>query len=470
MAKYDLLLRGTTLADPRNKVNGRYDLGIAGGRVVEVGRDLPGAAAARIVDMSGYTAVPGVIDTHTHILGPAQRMMALAGVCTALDMSDFRGMFAEFPERGCGMNVAGLQAIGPWAGDTPTEAEVGREVQRAVADGAIGIKMIGGHRPSTPAATELMIEMANRAKVYVAFHVGSTETGSHLKGLLEAVRLAAGNCLHIAHVNSYLRGMVRDPVEEVLEGLAAIEGKTNLVSESYLAVINGTSGRIGSDNLPSSHVTRNCLKMRGYTPDRDGLEAAIRDGYGLIQSEQGGINVLVTGPEGAELWKSRGTQVSMSFPVNQPQSTFLCAVRKDAKKRFIVDAISTDGGGIPRNVTVEYGLLLVRYQAMTFEEWIWKASAMGAIMLGLKDKGHLGVGADADVTVLDRDLGKAVMTIVAGKIIMAHGVIYGSGGTVITTPHGEAAVKASGVDYRIVHPEEMLLYTKGRHWPVPESR
>ncbi len=478
--KYDLILRAAHVIDPVNGTDAVLDIGIVAGKVAEMGPSLSGADAKEIIDLSGYTAIPGVIDTHTHVDGPAHRMMAKAGVCTALDMSEMRGVVRDFPVRACGLNIAGLQVIGPWpdADAVPSEAEVAKAIDAATADGAIGIKIIGGHLPSTPAATERMIEMANRAKVYVAFHCGTTEAGSNLKGLLEAVELAGDNSLHIAHVNSYLRGTVADPMDEVRQGLAAIDGKKNLVSESYLAIINGTGGSFGPDGLPHSHVTRINLRMGGYSVDLKGMEAAIADGYGMVQIEEGGETVLVTGTRGVAIWKERDTKVGMSFPVNQPQSTFLCAVRKGKGGGFVVDAISTDGGGIPRNVAVEYGLALVKYRALTMNEFVSKVSTAGARMLGLKDKGHLGVGADADITVLDMREGKAAMTIVGGKVVMAHGVVYGTGGTIITTPRGEAKVKAaveaanagagagpSGAAampfrYQTVHPEEMLIYTK----------
>jgi len=458
--RYDVLYRGGRVIDPANQVDAVLDVGVADGKVVELAAELPGARAGRIVGLAGYTVIPGVIDTHTHVKGPAQRMMALAGVCTALDMADMRTVLSEWPEWSAGMNIAGLQNVGHWPGEAPAEAELRRLLDEAVADGAIGLKIVGGHSPSTPATTAKLIELANRAGIYVAFHVGTTETGSDLRGLIESVELAGDNCLHICHVNSYLRGLVRDPAEEVLEGLAAIEGRRNLVSESYLAIINGTGGRIGPDGLPASHVTRNCLKMRNYEVSEKGLEQAIMDGYCLVKVTEGGVTVIYVGQKGVDLWRAAGTNVPVSFPVNSPQATFLCAVRRDRAGEFVVDAIATDGGSTPRNVAVEYGLSLVRYQALTMNEFILKASTVGAKMLGLPNKGHLGAGADADLTVLDMQQGQAAMTIVGGRIIMAHGVLYGSGGTILTTPRGEAKVRQLGYDYQLVRPEEMLLYTK----------
>ncbi len=462
IVKYELILKSARVVDPTNEIDEVLDLGIADGKIVEVGEDLPAVDARELVDLEGLTAIPGVIDTHVHIRGPAHRMMARAGVCTALDMADGGDVLRALPELGAGLNVAALQTMPAYEGPAPGREEGMKHIEKALEEGSIGIKLIGGHSPSSPAATERFIALANEARSYVAFHVGSTETGSHLRGLLEAVELAGENCLHVAHVNSYLRGITGDPAAEALEGLGAMAGKDNLVSESYLSVINGTGGAIGDDGLPTSHVTRNCLKMRGYTPDRDGLERAIADGYGLVQVLEGGHTVLVTGSEGVAVWKDRGTDVSMSFPVNKPEASFLCATRKDDRDQFVVDAISTDGGGIPRNVAVEYGLSLVRYGALTMGEFVHKTSRAGALMLGLKDKGHLGVSADADLTIIDEEVGRAVMTVVGGRIVMAHGIVYGTGGTIITTPKGERAAREVGAGVVVVEPEDFLLFNKSK--------
>jgi hypothetical protein len=328
--------------------------------------------------------------------------------------------------------------------------------------GAIGIKFFGARGPCTPETLEAMIGAANERRVYVACHSGSVRTGSDLNGLLESIEVAGKNHLHIAHINSYVRGMIKDPVEEVVIGLNALKGKRNIVSESYLSVINGTYGRV-SENPPGAPVRpNNHLKKGGYESTVKGMEQAITDGWGQVVVEEGGNVYLLHGPEGVERWRERHGDVMMSFPVNVPEATFLCAVKKDETGRFIVDAISTDGGLWPRNVAVENGLALVRYKALTLEEFVTKASTVGAAMLGLPDKGHLGTGSDADITVLDLERGKAVMSMVGGKVIMAHGIVYGKGGTVITTKKGIEAARRAGLPFRQVDVEDMLIYSKAR--------
>jgi predicted amidohydrolase len=463
MAHFDLLLVDGRVVDPLNKLDGRFDIGIVDGKVKTVKSGIDRRTADKIVDLRGRTAIPGVIDSHMHAEKAGYRMMAKVGVVTGVDFSERADVLCEnVKARGSGMNVATLANVRSYGTAPGTEierTEIERIVKRSVEDGALGVKITGGHNPFTPDTTREIIEIANQQRAYVAFHVGTTTTSSNLPGLKEAVELAGKNSLHVAHVNSYLRGLTKDPVEESLEGLAALRGKRNIVSESYLAIINGTGGKC-VNGIPDSGVTRNCLRLGKYSENQEGLEKAILEGFCMVQVEFGGESVLVSGQEGVGYWKDAKTDIGISFPVNVPASTFLCATRKDETGKFIVDAISTDGGSIPRNVSVKSGLSLVRYGALTLEEFVRKVSLNAARLYGMTSKGHLSEGADADITVLDLERGEAVMGIAKGQIIMIDGVVMGTGGTIVTTKDGSRSVENAGLKADVVDLEESAFFKK----------
>jgi hypothetical protein len=358
-----------------------------------------------------------------------------------------------------GQTVGALFPInGELSGREAPRSEIEEVVDNALADGSFGIKILGGHYPLTPQTTAEIIDVANDRGCYIAFHLGTTETGSHIEGVRELPELLGDNRLHIAHLNSYCRGMIEPAPEEALEALSIVEELSEqVVAESYLGTINGTGGRC-EDGKPASHVTRNCLKMRGYEPKREGNRQAIADGYGNVRQERGGRMVLVTGVEGVELWEASDTDIPMSFPVNSPQATFLCATLKDENDEFIVDAISTDGGSNPRNVAVERGMALVRYGALSLDELAVKLSAGPAELLGLTAKGHLGEGADADVTVVDGETGRASMAIADGELIMLDGVVIGEGGHLLTTPEGRSALEETEFPVTAVDLSRSRLY------------
>ncbi|MEM2136926.1 MAG: amidohydrolase family protein [Candidatus Methanomethylicia archaeon] len=461
MVKYDLILKGGFVVDPKNGLEDYMDIGVSGGKVVELGYDLDPRDAGELIDVSEKIVFPGVIDSHTHIGRMGHRMMAKAGVITAIDMSaSMDVLMSNLKGFGVGLNVGtvtNIRAFFPKAEDVLSDREIEAAINKAMGAGSLGIKIAGGHRPFTPETTAKIIDACNRAGCYIAFHVGTTKTGSDLNGFLEALDLAGDNGLHVAHVNSYCRGLIEDPIYEALKAISALKGKGRIASESYLARINGTGG-LCLNNVPASGVTRNCLRMRGYPETYDGLKKAIMDGYAYVRVEMGGESTLITGEDGVKYWVDAGTDIGLSFPVNDPEAQMVLATAKDDGK-FIVDAISTDGGDIPRNVQVEYGMLLVKLGALSLRDLAIKVSLNPALMFGLEGKGHLGIGADADVTVIDPITGTACLGISAGKVIMVDGLVVGSCGRIITTRYGLENVKNAGFNYLIADLSKAKIYS-----------
>jgi dihydroorotase len=62
----DLVLRGGRVIDPASGRDETADIALGGGKVIEIGRDLP-VGDAETVDVRGRLVVPGLIDLHTHV-------------------------------------------------------------------------------------------------------------------------------------------------------------------------------------------------------------------------------------------------------------------------------------------------------------------------------------------------------------------------------------------------------------------
>ena len=65
--KYDLLLKGGHLIDPRNRISAVRDVAIADGKVAAVAAGINPAEALKVVDASGYHVTPGLVDIHVHV-------------------------------------------------------------------------------------------------------------------------------------------------------------------------------------------------------------------------------------------------------------------------------------------------------------------------------------------------------------------------------------------------------------------
>jgi len=466
--RYDALLKNGMVVDPTTKREGIMDVAVAGGKIADIAPDIDPTLAEELFDVSGYHVVPGIIDLHMHAsawLGGkwGHRMMAEVGVTTALDMSGPVDSVMDIArEHGVGLNIACIEYVRP--GHTVRDADPGKEelqgvLLTALRKGAIGLKLLGGHYPLTPEATARAIEVANQNRAYIAFHAGTLEKASNIEGLLQAAELAAGDAIHIAHINSYCRGAIRPYMQETEEAIAALERHPNLRSESYLSPLNGTSAKCAA-GVPESRVTQHCLKTGGFPPTEAGFEEAILAGWAQINVEAGGRVVLGTGKAAVDYWRGRGTDTTVSFNVNPPEPRLRLATAKRQSGDFVVDCISTDGGGIPRNVIVDMGLSLVRLQALSLAEFIRKTSTNPARILGLKNKGHFGADADADITVLDLTRQKAVLSMANGTLVMYQGHVCGRGGRFITTTAGVSAVREKGLQPIVVDLADSAFYRR----------
>jgi dihydroorotase len=77
--KYDLLLQGGHLIDPRNDVNGIRDVAIAAGKIAAIAPKIDPASAAKTIDARGLFVTPGLVDIHTHVYAGTGEKGSYAG-------------------------------------------------------------------------------------------------------------------------------------------------------------------------------------------------------------------------------------------------------------------------------------------------------------------------------------------------------------------------------------------------------
>ena len=72
--KYDLLIQHGELLDPGAGLKGMLDVGIVGGKIVEVGPKLAEKEARRTLSAKGLYVTPGLVDIHAHVFVNAHDM------------------------------------------------------------------------------------------------------------------------------------------------------------------------------------------------------------------------------------------------------------------------------------------------------------------------------------------------------------------------------------------------------------
>ena len=77
--KYDLLLKGGYVIDPKNGISGHRDVAISQGKIAAVAESIDASKATRTLDVQGLYITPGLVDLHVHIFSTTNIPGAWAG-------------------------------------------------------------------------------------------------------------------------------------------------------------------------------------------------------------------------------------------------------------------------------------------------------------------------------------------------------------------------------------------------------
>jgi dihydroorotase len=93
--KFDLVIKGGDLLDPSQKLSGKRDIGMRFGKIEAIEADIPAARALRVLDASGRTVLPGLVDLHSHVFPygsaigiPADELIPFQGTTTMVSAGD----------------------------------------------------------------------------------------------------------------------------------------------------------------------------------------------------------------------------------------------------------------------------------------------------------------------------------------------------------------------------------------------
>jgi dihydroorotase len=226
--KYDLLLRGGHVIDPKSGTSAVRDVAISGGKIAAVAAGIDPTEAFKVVDVSGLYVTPGLVDMHVHVFAGTGEKGSYAGdnslypdgytlrvgVTTVVDAgcSGWRN-FADFKDRVIDRSRTRVLAFlnivgngmrgGKYEQDlADMEAKPTAEMVRQHEGLIVGIKT--AHYAGTEwAPVERSVEAGTIANVPVLVDFGEKKTGQLLAELVTK-KLRPGDVY--AHMYSGLRG------------------------------------------------------------------------------------------------------------------------------------------------------------------------------------------------------------------------------------------------------------------------
>ncbi len=456
----DYVLRGGLVIDGTGAPGRRADVAVKGDRIVAVG-DVEAAPGARVIDATGLVVAPGFIDLHSHSDGPIVRPETKSnlnylkqGVTTVVTGNcgggpvDAARYFRTIREHGAGTNIIHLipqgslrRAVMGTADVRANPAELKKMaaiVAREMEAGAWGLSSGLIYIPSRYADTAELIALAK----VVAKHGGIY--ASHIRGegntLLEAIDEAiaigreSGAPVHISHLKASGKanwGKVEEACARIEAARAA--GQT-VTADQYPYVASSTS--LGAMVVPD-------WAMRGTTADFIRIAADPVQGRRLrleilkgLESRDGGESVRISryppkldrvGLSLAEIARREGTtplDVVLDIQSHGGASAVSFGMSED-DVRFVMRkpyvATASDGSahvpnGQDKPHPRAYGTFprKIRYaleeKVITLEEAIRDATGLPAEILGLPDRGTIGVGNYADLAVFDPETFRDVAT------------------------------------------------------------
>ncbi|MDW8224247.1 MAG: amidohydrolase family protein, partial [Gemmatales bacterium] len=72
-ARYDILLKGGHVIDPKNKINSLMDVAIQDGKIARLAPNIGASEAKRVVPVQGLYVTPGFVDLHVHVFQRPER-------------------------------------------------------------------------------------------------------------------------------------------------------------------------------------------------------------------------------------------------------------------------------------------------------------------------------------------------------------------------------------------------------------
>ncbi|HYJ68533.1 MAG TPA: amidohydrolase family protein [Nocardioidaceae bacterium] len=441
MAK-TVLLRGGLVCDPSTRSEAVADILVDGGVITSVGPDIA-APEASVVDVSGLVVGPGFVDLHSHVHSVAgQWLQALDGVTTALELeaglTPIARAYDEAAQAGRPLNYGfsaswasargqALLGLEPDASllttlklvsnpewqrsSSPREqAEWLMTLEAEIADGALGIGVLMGYAPRTePAEFLALARLAATAGVPAYTHVrelAEVDPTTPIDGPEELTIAAAetGAAMHHCHVNSS-SGQHVDRVLDLIDKAQTNGARVTVEAYPYGA---------GATAVGAYFLDPERLVLKGRQPSdlvlvATGERIADADRLREVRRTDPGAECFVEFLDERREGQLALLRRPFEFADSIVASDAMPLIWPDGSRDTNDWPLPTGGKTHPRTAgTFTKTLRMMVRESAT---WSWleafrrcsylPARVIEAAAPTARRKGHLGIGADADIAVLD---------------------------------------------------------------------
>jgi dihydroorotase len=361
--QYDLLIKGGHVIDAKNSIDAVMDIAAAGGKIARVAANIDPALARTVADATGLYVVPGLIDIHAHVFYGTERDAYLSNGEAAVpaDSHSFRSGQTTLVDVG----GAGWRNFPQFK-----EQVIDRSKTRVLSF----INIVGAGMKGGPVEQDLSDMDARLTALRIRQH----------PGVIVGIKVA------------HYSGPEWDPVTRAV----AAGRETNV---PVMVDFGGHTPPLPLEDLLLKHLRPGDILTHAYAHVRGRIP---------IVDEAGKVRPYV--------WEARKRGVI--FDAGHGGGSFLFRLAVPATTQgFHPDVISTDlhtgsmNSGMKDILNTMSKFLNM---GMPLQDVIKANSLKASEVIKRPDLGHLGVGAEADIAVLNLRLGKfGFMDVAGGKLI-----------------------------------------------------
>jgi len=442
--KYELVIKNGTLVT--SSISYGADLAVENGKIAAIGQNLEGK---RTIDAEGKLVTPGAIDTHVHLEMPIGKYVSSDDFYTGTIAAAFGGTTSIIDFVESEKNETLIVAL---------DKQKLKADQRSIIDYSFHMTIGPDDIKKLDQIPSVLEEGCQSFKLYMAY--GLKLNDSELLKSLDAIAKAGGLAVVHAenwdvittlieknikagrksphwHPRSRPETMEAEAVGRVISIADLVKARIHIFHVSCPQVIEKVTRARAEGSRVTAETCPQYLFLTQDIYDKEGIGGALAVCSPPLRSES----------SRQALWQhlSRG-----HFHTISTDHCPFCRSEKEAG----MASFNTIAGGVP-SIEMRFPALYsegVRTKLITENQWVDLCCTGPAKLFGLKDKGDLAVGKDADIVIFDPEkkrtikadnlhetagwtpyeglelTGQSVTTISRGEIIVGNGEFTGQKG------------------------------------------